>query len=102
MRRAAPGPSMAGINDTGSGRMKTRHGLTVAIGAALLGAVSTVTAAAPTAGQAPVSGPTLEARLRGEWVDDRALARDASASTLRVRLGYRTPVRSGWSAVAEI
>lgn len=51
---------------------------------------------------APIPGPTFEARLRGESVDDQAFAKQADAMTLRLRLGYRTPVKSAWSGLVEI
>jgi len=44
----------------------------------------------------------FDARWRMESVDDDAFAKNALANTLRLRLGYRTPVRSGWSAVVEL
>jgi len=44
----------------------------------------------------------FDARWRMEQVDDDAFAKDANADTLRLRLGYRTPVRSGWSGVVEL
>ncbi|MBP6535020.1 MAG: hypothetical protein KA218_08180, partial [Arenimonas sp.] len=43
----------------------------------------------------------LDARWRLESVADDAFARDAFADTVRIRLGYQTPVRSGWSGVIE-
>jgi Alginate export len=43
----------------------------------------------------------LDARWRLESVDDDAFARDAFANTLRIRLGYQSPVRGGWSGVIE-
>ena len=43
----------------------------------------------------------LDARWRLESVDDDAFARNAFADTVRIRLGYQTPVRSGWSGVIE-
>jgi hypothetical protein len=43
----------------------------------------------------------LDARWRLESVEDDAFARNAFADTVRVRLGYQTPVRSGWSGVIE-
>ena len=48
------------------------------------------------------SGPILDARLRYESVSDDAFANTADATTLRFRLGYRTPVVSGWSGLIEI
>ena len=46
--------------------------------------------------------PSLDARLRHERVDDVALAREASATTLRIRPGLRLDVDAGWSAFAEV
>lgn len=75
----------------------------MAMGTLLLGISLPATAATAATGQPGLrSGPTLEARLRGEAVDDAAFAREASATTLRLRLGWRTPVRSGWSAFGEL
>ncbi|HEX5755537.1 MAG TPA: alginate export family protein [Arenimonas sp.] len=59
-------------------------------------------AQAQTAPAAPAHGFTVDLRLRHEAVDDDAFARDADATTLRARLGWRSPVRSGWSVFAEI
>lgn len=57
-------------------------------------------AAAPAAPVAPIS---LEwnARLRHEAVDDHAFARDADATTLRVRLGARARLGTAWSLFVE-
>ena len=44
----------------------------------------------------------LDVRMRYETVDDDALARDAQASTLRARIGWRSPSRSGWNVYAEV
>ena len=44
----------------------------------------------------------FDARWRMETVNDDAFAKNADANTLRLRLGYRTPARSGWSGVAEL
>ena len=56
--------------------------------------------AAPGPGDGPL---TLEwnARLRHESVDDATFARDANATTLRLRLGLRARLGSGWSALVE-
>ena len=43
----------------------------------------------------------LDARWRLESVADDAFVQDAFADTVRIRLGYQTPVRSGWSGVIE-
>ena len=45
--------------------------------------------------------PLFDARWRIETVDDAAFIEDAQANTLRVRLGYRTAVHDGWSALIE-
>ncbi|WP_181952559.1 alginate export family protein [Vulcaniibacterium gelatinicum] len=58
-------------------------------------------AAAQSATPAPKPGLSLDLRLRYELVDDDAFARDAEAGTLRARIGWRSPVRSGWSFLAE-
>src|SRR4249920_3868493 len=76
--------------------MLNRRLLSAAITASCL-AVGTAAHAA----DAP-SGPTFEARLRSESVDDQAFAYSADATTLRLRLGYRTPTRSAWSGFVEI
>ncbi len=47
------------------------------------------------------SGPTLDIRYRYEQVDDDAFVRDADASTLRARVGYRWAISSQWTAFAE-
>ncbi len=44
----------------------------------------------------------FDARWRMELVDDAAFIKNANANTLRMRLGFRTPVRSGWSGVVEL
>ena len=56
--------------------------------------------APPSASAAAV---TLEwnARLRHESVDDDLFARDAEATTLRLRLGVRARLGAGWSALVE-
>ena len=43
----------------------------------------------------------FDARWRIETVDDAAFIKDAQANTFRVRLGYRTAVHDGWSALIE-
>lgn len=70
--------------------------LCTAVGIALLGSMPLASAA-----DAPTSGPVIEARLRYEGVDDAALARDASANTLRLRLGYRWVFAPGWQLYAD-
>ncbi len=59
-------------------------------------------APAPAAAPPPASGWAFDVRLRHEAVDDEAFSRDANASTLRARIGWRSPTRSGWSAYAEV
>jgi Alginate export len=64
---------------------------------ALSGRAATASADAP--------GPALQlqwdARLRSERVADDAFARDASAETLRLRLGLHADIGGGWSALLE-
>jgi hypothetical protein len=43
-----------------------------------------------------------ELRARHEFVDDAAFAREADATTLRLRLGLRADVGQGWSALIEV
>ena len=53
---------------------------------------------------APGSAPLQlewDARLRQEQVDDDRLRREASATTLRMRLGLRAGFGSGWSGLLE-
>lgn len=69
------------------------------IACALLLALS-VPAAAQT--PPPPAGPTLDLRLRYERVSDGAFDRDADASTLRARVGWRSETRSGWSFFGEL
>jgi hypothetical protein len=60
-------------------------------------------AALPAAAQAPPPvGPTLDLRLRSEWVEDENFARDAHATTLRARAGWRWAWSSHWSAAIEL
>ncbi|KAF1687162.1 hypothetical protein B1992_04010 [Pseudoxanthomonas broegbernensis] len=47
------------------------------------------------------AGPILDLRYRYEHAQQRGIAHDAHAHTLRARLGYRTAARHGWSALAE-
>jgi Alginate export len=44
----------------------------------------------------------FDTRLRMESVDDEAFIENALATTLRLRLGYRTPLHNGWSGVIEL
>lgn len=67
-------------------------------------AACTVPALAAAAGPVTPTPPvTLEwnARLRHESVDDDAFARDAAATTLRLRIGARARLAAGWSAFVE-
>ena len=53
---------------------------------------------------APANAPLQlewDARMRQEQVDAAAFSRDASASTLRLRLGLRATFSDGWSALLE-
>ncbi len=70
--------------------------LCAAVGMALFGSIPLVHAA-----DAVTSGPVIEARYRHEGVDDAAFARDASADTLRLRLGYRWLFAPGWQLYAD-
>ncbi len=61
-------------------------------------------AAGPQTAAAPVNAPLQlewDARMRQEQVDDDAFSRDASAQTLRLRLGLRATFGDGWSALLE-
>ena len=71
--------------------------LAVACAAGLAGAALPAAAQTP-----PPTGPTLDLRLRGEWVDDDAFAQDARATTLRARAGWRWAWASHWSAAIEL
>jgi hypothetical protein len=52
--------------------------------------------------QAITSGKAhVDFRYRYEWVDTDAMAEDANASTLRLRLNYATGAWKGWSAFVE-
>lgn len=71
---------------------------------ASLSVVCVVPALAATAETTSADSPvTLEwnARLRHESVDDDAFARDAVATTLRLRLAARARFGAGWSAFVE-
>ncbi|GAB2521232.1 alginate export family protein [Lysobacter humi (ex Lee et al. 2017)] len=61
-------------------------------------------AAAPLAAVAADAAPVSfewNARLRHEHVDDAAFARDADATTLRIRAGLRWRIAPGWEALVE-
>ena len=68
----------------------------------LAAGASLVAAPCLAAGSTPASGPTLDLRLRSEWVDDEAFSRDAQATTLRARVGWRLPLREHWNAFLDI
>lgn len=53
------------------------------------------------AAEPPQSGPVIEARYRHEGVDDAAFSRNASADTVRLRLGYRWVFAPGWQLYAD-
>lgn len=78
---------------TSSHRSITRHALASVILLAL--------GASAHAQTAQNSGATLDLRIRHEQVDDAAFARDAQASTVRIRLGYRWVFAPGWQAYVE-
>ncbi len=73
----------------------------------LAAAISTPAAASGRDGApAPASEPAplqleWDTRLRHEQVDDDGFARDASATTVRLRLGLRATFGDGWSALLE-
>src|SRR6478735_825520 len=52
--------------------------------------------------KAPPTGLTLDLRLRSESVDDAAFAKDADATTLRVRAGCRLPLGTQWRGLVEL
>ena len=86
--------------------MKTSYRTVLAAG--LLAAASSMPAAAANLAVTPASAskaPPLQlewdTRLRQEQVDTHAFSRDASASTLRLRLGLRAAFGDGWSALLE-
>lgn len=56
--------------------------------------------AAPAAAALPGTW-TLDVRLRLEQVDDAAFSREATALTLRTRLGWRSGAWRGWSLMVE-
>lgn len=59
-------------------------------------AMALVVVAGPVDVAAMQGEPIVDLRLRFENVDDAVFARDAEASTLRARLGYRWQFDSGW------
>lgn len=78
--------------------MTRNNRLTAAIAIALLAAPG-ASALAQTA--APRDGFTFEARMRNEQVNDDLFAKNADATTLRIRLGFRTLSYHGLSAYIE-
>ena len=46
--------------------------------------------------------PNVDLRYRFEGVDEDGIAEDASASTIRLRIGYRTGTWRGWQAFGEL
>ncbi len=70
--------------------------LCTAVALALFAPLSLAEAAEP-----PQSGPVIEVRYRHEGVDDAAFSRNASADTLRLRLGYRWVFAPGWQLYAD-
>jgi hypothetical protein len=78
--------------------MATIRGLALVLAAgASLAAAPCIAADGPAA-----SGPALDLRLRAERVDDAAFARDARATTLRARAGWRWAWAPHWSAAVEV
>ena len=80
------------------------HSVVLARAIALTLAGTLAIAASPCQAQAtpPPAGWTLDLRLRSEHVDDEAFAREAQATTLRARVGWRIPLREHWNALLEI
>jgi hypothetical protein len=72
------------------------------IGALLAGGLLASGAALAQAAPPPASGPTLDVRLRSEYVDDDAFTDSALANTLRIRPGWRIPLGQHWSAFLEV
>jgi hypothetical protein len=82
--------------------MSNPRALCIAITGACLAIAQLAHAADAKPGSSPApSGLIFDARWRSEWVNDDAFAKEADGMTLRLRLGYRTPVKSGWSGVVE-
>ncbi|MBY6204983.1 alginate export family protein [Halomonas denitrificans] len=52
--------------------------------------------------RADEAGWFADARYRFEWVDEQSFDEDATASTLRSRLAYRTPRHNGFELLAEL
>ncbi len=79
--------------------MKTIPGFALLLAALL---APPALAQAPAPAPAPASGPTLDLRLRHESVDDDSFAKDAQATSLRARAGWRIPLGAHWRALVEI
>ena len=85
--------------------MQRNHRLALAILLALAAAESVhagLAVPSPIVASSAHSGPILDLRLRNEAVADDAFANNADATTLRFRIGYRTPVKSGWSGLVTV
>jgi hypothetical protein len=94
----------------------SNRNLAAAIGAALLGFAPASGAAEPAAGATPSSAAsagaltsallggkaTLSVRARYEGVEDDAVPRDASALTLRTRLGWQSAPLAGFGLQLEV
>lgn len=61
-----------------------------------------VSVSAQTSSSPPSPGLVFESRLRYETVEDKAFTQDADALTARLRVGFRSPVWSGWSLYGDI
>ncbi|MDH4229243.1 MAG: alginate export family protein [Nitrospirota bacterium] len=95
----------------GTARYHTGHGVSALLCAGLLscllGAPGSSLAAASTPAEGadvagPGSGPSLDLRYRYEFLQDALYLKDAHASTLRARLGYRSKPVVGTRATIEI
>jgi hypothetical protein len=72
-----------------------------ALGAALLAVMAPAAAADDFTGALTGGKPTVDLRLRYEAVDQANALKDASATTLRLRLGYETGQFRGFGAFVE-
>lgn len=68
----------------------------------LLGLAALAVPSLAAAADGPPGDIILDARLRYETVSQDGFAKDAQALTLRTRLGYETPTRRGFKALAEL
>ena len=86
--------------------MKRSSLLSMAVGVLLassLQAAEPVAASADPAARALLGGkPALSFRVRSEAVEDDAIARDATALTLRTRLGWQSAPLAGFSLAVEM